>query len=228
MSKSQPLPDPQAGPPSALCASCGYSLAGLAAPGTCPECASPFSESSLVLAGVPNRSSSQRSPRAIAWGAVIVGFALLAYTFPLLVMISGWLFLAALAGLAGTFVWLLATSRRERQGKERFIITPAGIQRVPFNFDPASTRLDSLFLPWNGADTVELTRVSAFWRRLRIGKAVAGRIDRPLLDAGIRCPDAMAPQVLHAIQESLRGHAISDVRFALLLASPPTSPGVPT
>lgn len=205
MAQPKTLPDPRWDATSKFCAACGYSLDGLGEAGACPECGTRYSAFQLVLAGVPNRKSNRFTPRSLAWGVVVVGWMLHAYGWGLEMLFSRWLVLVVTAALAAGLIWLIATGKRERQGLERFIVTPTGIQRVPFKFDAGSDGFDAVFIPWDGADGVELRRISNVWRRLRIGTRHGARLRRIVFDAGIRCPDSMAAQVQALIAQALAG-----------------------
>lgn len=224
MGKAPTLPDPRWDAASKLCAACGYSLDGLGEIGTCPECGTRYAAWQLVLAGVPHRKSDRLTPRSLAWGFLVVGWVLHAYGWGVEMMLSRWLVLVVTAALGAGLVWLLATGKRERQGLERFIVTPTGIQRVPFKFSAGSERFDGTFIPWNGEDGVEVRRVSSVWRRLRIGRRHGKGLRGVVFDAGFRCPDAMADQVQVQIVRLLAGELPTVDRA---LAPDPTPPPPP-
>lgn len=203
------LPDPCVAESPELCLACGYALRGLAAPGMCPECGLPFEAHPLVVAGIPNRSAGGSGARRAMWAAVFVVFFVHLYTWPFQVFLLRWeVPLIVLALLIGAFVALLMTGPRERRGVERFHLTRAGIARLPLDPAPGS-RPDTRLVRWEGANVVELRRISPVWRRVRIGRAAGGRLERVVFDAGIRCRDEDAEMVERMIRESLRGTARS-------------------
>jgi hypothetical protein len=201
------LPDPAWTEAAELCVGCGYCLRGLEPPGRCPECGVPFEGRQLLLYGVPHRAASRSNFRTLSWIALAVIVAVFSQCWPLVLLSLPWYFAAAGAGLL--LAWLIAmvaTSRRERRGAERFVISPAGIARLPLN-DPADGQpLDTTLIPWGAADGVLLKRVSPFWRRLQIGvRDDSGRLSALVFEAGVRCPDAAAEEVLSVIRGYLGG-----------------------
>ena len=107
----------------------------------------------------------------------------------------------AQTGTTGGLVGLLLTSRRERGGAERFVVSPVGIVRLPLGNPGEHERLDSVVIPWREAMTVDLRQISPVWYRLRIGTfAPGGRVSSAIVDAGIRCTDLLAPDVRRTIE----------------------------
>lgn len=199
----RPLPDPEWADPE-FCVCCGYCLTGLSAPSRCPECGTPFLEKTLVLHGVP-RSAAGTSPiRRVAWVLLIVAAGTYSQIWAFL-LIRYWVLAVIFAcGLVGGLVGLLLTSRRERGGAERFVVSPVGIVRLPLENPGEHERLDSVVLPWGDAMAVDLRRISPVWYRLRIGAfAPGGRVTSAIVDAGIRCTDLLAPEVRRTIEGHL-------------------------
>jgi hypothetical protein len=200
----RPLPDPAWAAPE-FCVCCGYCLTGLTPPGRCPECGAPFVEKQLVLYGVPRSAAGTSVARRVAWVVLIIATGICSQTWILLLRFS-WV-LAGTIGTAivGGLIALVLTSRRERGGAERLVVSPLGMVRVPLA-DPAEReRLDSVVVPWAGARSVELKRISPVWYRLRVGTfAPGGALTGVILDAGIRCSDAQAADVRQTIEWYLR------------------------
>lgn len=201
------LPDPSWTEAAELCVGCGYCLRGLTPPGRCPECGVPFEGRQLLLYGVPHRAASRWNFRTFSWIGLAVIVVVFSQCWPLVLMALPWYFTVAGAGLL--LVWLvamMATSRRERRGAERFVISPAGIARLPLN-DPADGQpLDTTLVAWGEADGVLLKRVSPFWKKLQIGVwDGGGKLSALVFEAGVRCPDAAAEEVLRVIREYLNG-----------------------
>lgn len=210
------LPDPMWADGPHQCLGCGYALDGLAAPGICPECGAPFDVQALVLHGIPNSSKGTPLWRRLAWIALIVGGFLLTQTMVYIGMfLSWWLVLAFAAAIVGVAIWLLATGPRDRASTERFILTSAGIARVPVKARPGEW-LDSILIRLDDCDTVRLDRISPFWRRVRLGVRGATTSADTRFDAGIRCPDASA--------ETVRATLLAMIPRAAARAHPPTTP----
>lgn len=206
---SRGLPDPIWTDRASICVACGYSLEGLPAPGACPECGSAYDARQLILAGVPNSNSGSSIPRRLAWAAVVVIGVAHTLLWPVQLALNWTVLVAVTAGLAGAVAYLLVTGPRDRGGTERFVVTPAGIWRTPPSANLTETGRGSALVPWEGADGVESKRISAVWRRLRIGHRSGGRLGRVVFDAGIRCPDARVGEVLATIEQCMwRGRAV--------------------
>ncbi len=195
------LPDPAWAPPG-FCVRCGYLLTGLTAPGRCPECGAPFLEQQLVLYGVP-RTGTSRGRRA-TWALLIVAAAIFSQTWVVLLMHS-WMLGAAIGiTIIAGLIALVLTSRRERGGAERLVFSPLGVVRLPLQNPDEHERFDSAVVSLRGVSLVELRRISPMWYRLRLGTIWPGGERLIVLDAGIRCPDALAAEVRQAIEGHLR------------------------
>jgi len=205
--KSAPLADPTWSESPGLCLWCGYSLAGLEAPGVCPECGAGFDADVLTLCGVPDDTAGAPTWRRLAWLAVIVagilyfyiGWALLLILSPLLAGAAGLAIIAAIIALA-------LTSPRERRGAERFVFTQRGVVRAPLKDGRRAAGSDSILIPYADADAIELKRVSPYWKKLRIGaSSVEGRRLRGVVfRAGVRCPDEVEEKVRIHIEALMR------------------------
>lgn len=175
-----------------------------------------------MLAGVPRSSSGVPLGRRLAWAATILGGFLYA-NFALVLFVASWVLgLVATGVLAGALIWLLVTGPRDRRGVERFVFSVAGVARLPLVHEPG-VRLDTVYVPWTGYETVELRRISNVWRRLRVGqrRAPGAALIEVSFDAGVRCPDARAESVRAVIQSYIAQLA---PQVPAVLLAPPTSP----
>lgn len=218
------LPDPTWTEAAELCVGCGYCLRGLTPPNRCPECGVPFEGQQLLLYGVPHRAASRSNFRTLCWIGLGAAVVLYSQFWPVLFMALPWYFALAGAGLLviGLTV-MIGTSRRELGGAERFVISPAGIARLPLSDPRDGQPLDTTLIPWGDADGVLLNRVSAFWRRLQIGVwDGAGKLSNLVFEAGVRCPDAAAEEVLRVIRGYLEG-ARQAAEPAVGMLKPPPS-----
>ncbi|TVQ33560.1 MAG: hypothetical protein EA376_01985 [Phycisphaeraceae bacterium] len=205
--KSQPLSDPVWSETPDHCLWCSYPLVGLTAPGRCPECGVWFDAHVLTLCGVPASSAGAPVWRRAAWLAVIgagliyfyVGWAFLLFISPILAGATG-------LAILGALVVLVVISPRERRGAERFIFTHRGVVRAPLKQGRHASGADTILIPYDDANAVELKRVSFFWRKLRIGVASGrgARMSGFAFRAGVRCPDDYEERVRHHIEALLQ------------------------
>ena len=174
----------------------------------------------LVLYGVPRSMTRGGSPtwRRVVWIVLFVGFLLCTQLAPLLIGfveasfgtagLVGLFSFGGLAGLAlvGVLIFMIATGRRERDGVERADRDAPGrraCRAAARAEDPSQADGESGLAPWGAADTVEITRISPVWHRLRIGVGAMGRVHQVTFEAGIRCPEQWAPLVQHELQTRL-------------------------
>jgi hypothetical protein len=171
------------------------------------------------LAGVPRHSDSVPLGRRLAWGVTVTGGVLYFYFAALIFLLFWPLALLCLVALVGSLIWLLVTGPRDRRGVERFVFSSAGVARLPLVHEPG-LKLDTAFEPWTGEEAVELRRISGVWRRLRIDRrrGARGGHGGTIFDAGVRCPDAVAPGITSALERYI------GKRAPALRKAPPTSP----
>lgn len=125
--------------------------------------------------------------------------------WPILLILEAFLLLALVLATVGGLIALWVTGPRERVGAERLVVTPAGIARVALRPTAGQSRFDTLFTPFDGANSVEIKRISPVWRRLRLRVVTPGAgVARQVFDAGFRCPDAHAPEVERMVREYVR------------------------
>ncbi len=196
------LPDPLWTDHPQRCFKCSYALGGLMSPGLCPECGTRFDtlvegEDVLMLAGVP-RTSSTSPGRSALWALLFVAGTVYVQFLMVFIMALGHYNWLIVVGLVAWTVAMLKSSKRERRGRENFILSSGGIARVAMD---AHDRSDAVFVPWESVTRYELRRVSMFWRRLRMwGRSSVRPGEAVVFDAGFRCPDADAPMVTEAVE----------------------------
>lgn len=201
------------------CPACEYSLAGLPDPRRCPECGGVYGGGALEIAGIVGAVRSGRHTRRLLWVAVLSMLIPLLYAWPLIVVFSPILALMlAVCGIGGAIV-LLASSPRERQGRERLAITSTGAIRKPLRSEVSG---DSAFVPFPPGVVVELKRVSGHWGRLRV-LPPQGAPRGVLLDTGFACDPAHWPIVEDAL-ELLLGSRRGSPPPSSLTEAPPAMP----
>lgn len=175
------------------CLSCGYSLRGLGTTCRCPECGFVVDDRTLILHGVLNRGVSASPLRAGLWAVVFALGIALGYTWTLLILAIGWLYMVVLFFCwLGLLAVLIATSRRERAGRFALVFTVGGFLPV---VDLDDERPEGEPIGWDRVGAIQLDRVSPVWRKLRIyGEG------RTLLNAGVRCPDDLAERVFRTLE----------------------------
>lgn len=123
----------------------------------------------------------------------------------LMLLFAWWMAVGLFVFVIGGLIWFVVSSPRERRGAERFAFTPSGVARLPL---AQTESADRVFLPWQGANRIEVKRIGPFWRRVRIGQAVpGGQLGNIIFDAGVRCPDQHADDVeavIRSLMESSR------------------------
>lgn len=195
MSKKEPLPDPRWIDEADRCLRCDYDLAGISAPGLCPECGLAFDVPILILAGVPSRGTQKSAWRKWAWLGLGIGMYIAAN--PILVyMLVGLLayivFTLTVIVAATVMVW---TSRGDRVGSCEIVFTISGFEfrslRGGENLYPGQIH------EWVGDERVVVRRVGSLWARLDIKSP--GRRAR-VLRSGVRLPTDQIADVIETIQ----------------------------
>lgn len=206
---SKPLPDPVLRGEVGDCLGCGYALAGLAAPGRCPECGRPFDAAAIILHGVPARGRSGSRGRSALIVALCVGTFVAFQATPFLIGSVGIGACSLPVVLGGGLLVLLLTGRKH-EGTMRFVIGPAGIASMPLR--PAADGQAASFFHFEPGDGVFIRRVSSVWKRIKIGRLpptphptpTPGRDQRTVvMDFGVRCPDADAQPLADGIRAAI-------------------------
>lgn len=202
MAAPKTLPNPEWTGHSVICIGCEYSLAGLVAPGICPECSTPFDKDQVLLHGVIY-SHGGSPARRLSW------LTYLAFAVPYVWF--GWAMVIPFAGLWGSLVgfgivvaWgavLLITNPRDRKGTQRFVIGRSGIATLPGTAQTDTTTLHASLIPWDAVASIQLQRISSNWKRLRVRPSARGSHVRHRLIAGFRCGDEDAARIQQMIDE---------------------------
>lgn len=189
------MPDPEWIETLPSCPGCGYNLTGLVLPGTCSECGFGVDDKTMVLSGVVKADATQPIARRVLWIAVFtLGFILL-YAWPALIFLR-WVGLGVVLLWLGTFIWLLATSKRSRSGRMKILFAANGFFVIE---NLHSTQHEGQAISWNHVARMQFDRVSPVWYKVQLWSA-----NNKLLEAGVRCPDEMASLVQDTIRWRLK------------------------
>lgn len=210
------LPDPDWRDTPGTCVRCNYDLRDMPAPGRCPECGWEFDAKCLSICGLAARAAGPLW-RRVVWGVTLVGFVLFAYTWPLFLMM-GWVVLVVVAaGFAGTMVYMLSTSRRERRGTERFLFSRSGIARASTSTSDDGMQEEAAVIAWQRPVKIELKPVGPFWANLTIWFYEAEAQPTEAFRAGVRCPRERLDEVRGTLEAFAAGAVVEAVR-------PPAAP----
>lgn len=213
------LPDPEWRDTPGTCVRCNYDLRDMPAPGRCPECGWEFDARCLSICGLAARAAGPLW-RRVVWGVTLVGFVLFAYTWPLFLMM-GWVVLVVVAaGFAGTMVFMLSTSRRERRGTERFLFSRSGIARASTSTSDDGMQEEAAVIPWQRPVRIELKPVGPYWANLTIWFYWEQMQPTVAFRAGVRCPRERLDEVRATLEAFAAGAVVEAVRPP---AAPPTT-----
>jgi hypothetical protein len=186
---SQFIAEPELFPPELCrCGNCGYHLGGMPQLGQCPECATPFDRSEVVLVGWP------AGPKRVWWlqplGVIPMVVILMATSY-----LDGngrytaW---AVLGLILAVSVWRFVRRRASwRQFEVVVRITPRGIGFSPTPAPQASIKLTR----WFHVTLIRLIpkRNGRLWIWVRVG-------DLDLFDALVECPEEAIPQLKECVR----------------------------
>jgi len=130
--------------------------------------------------------------------AVLLGS--LVQFWPLAIIVFVLVGLLVIVGLGLVLCMVLVFMGRGKQsGTTRFVFVEGGAYYEPVKENIGAKMTAERFLRWTGAERVTIQRVGPFWRKIRIDLGPSS----PVLEAGIRCPDASEESVKNAIEESI-------------------------
>ncbi len=207
--KNEPLPFPRVVERPEDCLGCGYSLEGIPAPGSCPECGLPFEHglSGLQIAGVAKKSAGPAWRRAVWIVIAIVAFlygnliAILFINSPIIALVI----LAAL--IAGVVGMALTSPSKKGVGSEFFTFVQGGFSRWPVGADPSVRE----FRSWDGVNPgVTLKPVSRVWASMSVVQFDERGKREVLLSGGFRCQQIDLQMVGEALEKLVRGESIAE------------------
>lgn len=215
------LPDPCWTDQLKRCPVCGYSREGLIGVSPCPECGTAPPDKAFVVHGVPKGIvGASRRYTILAIGLAVLLGSLVQF-WPLAIIVFGLVGLLVIVGLGLVLCMVLIFMGRGKQsGTTRFVFVEGGAYYEPVKENIGAKMTAERFLRWTGAERVTIQRVGPFWRKIRIDLGPSS----PVLEAGIRCPDASEESLKNAIEESiLAAEPVADPQYAAY-SSPEMNP----